>query len=268
MTIEPRYSSRRIMITGGASGFGLAATEALLQRGANVAIGDIDKERLRQTEGKLNSQNLLTVELDVTSPESVQRAMAACHLRFGGLDGLVNSAGVIWINALSDISEEEWDKTIDVNLKGTFLCCQKAVPLLRKSQHGRIVNIGSDASKVGFPMIPHYCASKFGVVGLTKSLAGELAPHKITVNCVCPVGVMDTNMGKGVLQWKMETTGLPSEEILARAATNIPLKRNATTADIVNAILFFLADSSDFLTGVALDVDGGSTSTVPIPGTT
>ena len=115
-------------------------------------------------------------------------------------------------------------------------------------------------------MIVPYCASKFGLVGLTKALAAELAPHQVTVNCVCPVGVPGTGMGQEVLKWKVGATGKPSEEILAAAAASIPLGRNATVADVVNAVVFFLADRSGYLTGVALDVDGGSLSAVPLPG--
>lgn len=115
-------------------------------------------------------------------------------------------------------------------------------------------------------MIVPYCASKFGLVGLTKALAGELAPYHVTVNCVCPVGVSGTRMGREVMSWKTRATGKPTEEILVATAKAIPLKRNATVADVVNAVTFFLADASAFLTGLALDVDGGSLSTVPLPG--
>jgi NAD(P)-dependent dehydrogenase (short-subunit alcohol dehydrogenase family) len=115
-------------------------------------------------------------------------------------------------------------------------------------------------------MIVPYCASKFGLVGLTKALAGELASYRVTVNCVCPVGVSGTHMGQEVMSWKTRTTGKPAEEILSATAKAIPLQRNATAADVVNAVMFFLADASAFLTGLALDVDGGSLSAVPLPG--
>ena len=258
--------ARRALITGGASGFGLAIAEALLGRGAVVAIGDIDRDRLQAAERDLNSGNLLAIELDVTSPQSAAAAVAACKARFGGLDTLVNSAGVIAFNPLTEISEAEWDRVIDVDLKGTFLCCQAAAELLCASGRGRIVNIGSDAAKVGFPMLAHYCAAKFGVVGLTKVLAGELAPSQVTVNCVCPVGVSGTGMGQKVLDWKLEATGMQPQEILAATAADIPLQRNPTVQDVVNAVLFFISDEAAFLTGSTLDVDGGMLSTIPVPG--
>jgi NAD(P)-dependent dehydrogenase (short-subunit alcohol dehydrogenase family) len=237
-----------------------------LAQGARVVIGDIHAGRLKEAAQRLNSPSVLPLELDVTSPASVRAAVDACKTTFGGLDTLVNSAGVIYITPLAKITEEEWDRVIDVDLKGVFLCSQAAAPLLCESGRGRIVNIGSDASKVGFPMLPHYCAAKFGVVGLTKSLAGELAPYQVTVNCVCPVGVSTTNMGQEVLSWKIRATGLKPEEILAATAADIPLKRNPTVADIVNTVMFFISDQSAFLTGVAMDVDGGMLSTIPVPG--
>ena len=267
MTQSNQNAPRRALITGGASGFGLAIARALLRQGARVAIGDIHPGRLQEATQSLGSPDVLPLELDVTSPASVRAAIDACKTTLGGLDTLVNCAGVIHLAPLAEISEEDWDRVIDVDLKGTFLCSQAAAPSLCESGRGRIVNIGSDASKIGIPMIPHYCAAKAGVVGLTKSLAGELAPYQVTVNCVCPVGVSGTNMGQEVLKWKVGATGKTPQEILAATAVKIPLKRNPTVDDIVNAVMFFLSDESGFLTGNAIDVDGGMLSTIPVPGT-
>lgn len=265
---QTSYPPRRALITGGANGFGLATAQALLAQGAHVAIGDIDKNQLNVAMQNLNSDRVLPLELNVTSPVSVREGVEACQKAFGGLDTLVNSAGVIHFAPLDEVSEQDWDRVIDVDLKGVFLCSQAAAPLLRTSgRRGRIVNIGSDASKLGWPLIASYVAAKFGVVGLTKSLAGELAPYGVTVNCVCPVGVSTTGMGQHVLRWKIDVTGKTPEQILAATASEIPLKRNPSEADIINAIMFFIADSSDFLTGVALDVDGGMLSTAPVSGT-
>lgn len=260
---------RRVLITGGASGFGSAIAETLLAQGAQVAIGDIDSDQLRETARNLSEGgDLLSLELDVTSPVSAKAAVAACQETFGGLDTLINSAGVIHFAPLAEIREADWDRVVDVDLKGPFLCSQAAAPLLCESgRRGRIINIGSDAAKIGCPMILSYCAAKFGVVGLTKALAAELAPYEVTVNCVCPVGVSTTGMGRTVLDWKIGTTGQKSDEILTETAAGIPLKRNATVADVVNAVIFFLSNESAFLTGVALDVDGGLLSAMPVPGT-
>jgi NAD(P)-dependent dehydrogenase (short-subunit alcohol dehydrogenase family) len=258
---------RRALITGGASGFGLGTARALLARGAQVALGDIDTARLHQAAQSLDSDDVLPIELDVTAKTSVTAAVAACEKTFGGLDTLVNSAGVIHFARLEEVSEADWDRVIDIDLKGVFLCCQAASPLLRASgRQGRIVNIGSDASKIGWPLIASYCAAKFAVVGLTKSLAGEFAADQVTVNCVCPVGVSTTGMGQYVLKWKEKASGEKPADVLAATAAGIPLKRNPTEDDIINAILYFLSAEAAFLTGVALDVDGGMLSTAAIPG--
>lgn len=266
MVLSDQNHPRCSFVTGGASGFGLNIAKALLEKGAQVAIGDINSGRLEEATRVLNNEHVLPVKLDVTVPSSVRDAIDICKKKFGGLDTLVNSAGVIHITPLNAITEEEWDHVIDVDLKGPFLTSQAAAPLLCDSGRGRIVNIGSDASRIGIPNIPHYCAAKAGVVGLTKSLAGELAPYKVTVNCVCPVGVSGTNMGQEVLRWKVDETGKTDQEVLDSTAADIPLKRNATTADIVNAVMFFIAEESNFLTGNAIDVDGGMLNTVPITG--
>ena len=262
----PTHAPRRALVTGGASGFGLAIAQALLAHGSQVAIGDLSAKSLGEAERALHGCNTLFLELDVTSAASVGEAVRSCQQRFGGLDTLLNSAGVIRFAPLAEISEAEWDLVIDVNLKGAFLCSQAASPLLRTSGRGRIISIGSDASKIGCPMIVPYCASKAGLVGLTKALAAELAPNDVTVNCVCPVGVSGTRMGQEVLSWKTRASGKRPEEILAATAKAIPLKRNATVPDVVNVVMFLLADSSAFLTGLALDVDGGALSAVPLPG--
>ncbi len=265
--LENRSNPRRVMVTGGANGFGLETARALLARNHRVAIGDVDSGQLKRAARDLNHPKLLPIELDVTSKQSAQDAVEACRVHFGGLDTLVNSAGVIHMTALDEITEKEWDHVIDVDLKGTFLCSQAAAPLLRRSGRGRIVNIGSDAARIGCPQIVPYCAAKFGVVGLTKSLAAELAADGVTVNCVSPVGVSTTGMGQFVLQRKIELSGQAPEDILAATAAEIPLQRNPTTADIVHAILFFLSEESAFLTGVVLDVDGGMLSILPVRGT-
>jgi NAD(P)-dependent dehydrogenase (short-subunit alcohol dehydrogenase family) len=260
--------ARRVLITGGANGFGLATARILISQGSQVAIGDVDEKQLEIATKEINDTNLLPLRLDVTSPESIQASVDTCHQEFGGLDTLINSAGVIDISPLSEVTEQRWDFVLDVDLKGVFFMSQAAAPLISESGRGRIVNIGSDASKVGFAQIHAYCAAKHAVAGVTKSLAGELAPYRVTVNCVCPVGSPTTGMGEWVMSWKKDATGLTRKEIEAATASDIPLKRNATEADVANAIMFFLSDSSDFLTGLILDVDGGMLSTIPIPGAT
>src|ERR1700736_3047256 len=138
---------RRALVTGGASGFGLAIAQALLAKAAHVAVGDVDSLRLQEAQQTLRGSNVLFLDLDVTSSASIRKAISGCQEHVGGLDTLVNSAGVIRCDPLIEITEEEWDLGLDVNLKGAFLCSQAASPLLCASGRGRIVNIGSAAAQ-------------------------------------------------------------------------------------------------------------------------
>lgn len=265
MSDEDGRVPRRALITGGASGFGYGAARHMARQGARVAIGDLDRGRLEEARARLG-EDMLALEMDVTSPASVRAGVDSCRRAFGGLDTLVNSAGVIRISPLAGVTEEDWDLVLDVDLKGTFLACQAAAPLLIESGRGRIVNIGSDASRVGFPNVAAYCAAKHGVIGLTRSLAGELAPHGVTVNCVCPVGTPETKMGQEVLQYKVGSSGRSPDEVMAATASNVPVGRNCSVEDVVNAIMFFISDESGFVTASALDVDGGMVGSQPVRG--
>jgi NAD(P)-dependent dehydrogenase (short-subunit alcohol dehydrogenase family) len=260
------FGGVRVMITGGASGFGLACAKALLEQGARVAICDINQAELRRAESMLNSRNALPIELDVSSAVSVRTAVSKCDSEFDGLDSLVNSAGIIYVSPLAEVSEADWDHVLAVNLKGAFLCSQAAAPLLCKSTRGRIVNVASDAAKIGFPLICHYTAAKAGLAGLGRGLAAELATYGVTVNTVCPAGAPDTGMGQQLMKWKTEKTGLNEQQVRSAAAQGNPLGRNCEVADVVNAVLFFLSSSSGFLTGQSLDVDGGLVNVHGLPG--
>jgi NAD(P)-dependent dehydrogenase (short-subunit alcohol dehydrogenase family) len=260
------FEGVKVLITGGASGFGFACAKALTEQGAQVAICDIDANQLRRAEESLRPRCVLAIEMDVSSASSVRRAAEDCAAKFDGLDGLVNSAGIIHVTPLDEVSEVEWDRVLAVNLKGAFLAAQATVPLLRKGKRGRIVNIASDAAKIGFPMICHYTAAKAGLAGLGRGLAAELAPWRITVNTICPVGAPDTGMGQQLLRWKSDKSGLAESEVRAAAAAGNPLGRNCETSDVVNAVLFFLSSKSGFLTGQSLDVDGGLVHVHGLPG--
>jgi NAD(P)-dependent dehydrogenase (short-subunit alcohol dehydrogenase family) len=257
---------RRALVTGGASGLGYGVAAALLEAGARVAIGDVDKTRLKKAASSLDNPRAIFLHLDVTSQESVEAAVGKCRNEFGALDTLINCAGVFSLHSLDEISEGEWDRVLAINLKGVFLCCRTAAPLLRESGCGRIVNLSSDAGKKGYPLISAYCASKFAVVGFSKAIAGELAPYGVTVNCVCPIGVTATAMGEHVLQTLVARTGKDAANILAARERSVPVGRMARVEDVANAVMFFISDASGFITGEALNVDGGVLGTGLVPG--
>lgn len=252
--IEP---GRRALVTGGASGIGRATAERLIEVGARVAVGDLPAQ-LDRLDAEAR-QRLVPIALDVTDERSVRDAVAAAVDRLGGLDTLVNSAGVFQFRALEAISSDEWDRILGVNLRGTFLLMREAMPHLKASGRGRVVNISSDAGKTGFPLLAAYCASKFGVVGLTQAVAAEVAPDGVRVNAVCPGTIADTGMGATVIEQKVELGyGANREEVLARGADSFPLRRVGTPLDVADAILFLISESSGWITGESINIDGGS----------
>ena len=256
---------RKALITGGASGFGFRIAERLAEDGASVALLDVDAERLGEAVAKIGP-TALALPADVRSPASVADAVTQAEAAFGGLDTVVLSAGVIETKPLAEVTEADWDRTLDINLKGAFVVAQAAAPALRASGRGRIVAISSDAGRRGFAMTHAYCASKFGLIGLIESLAAELAPDAVTANCVCPVGCPTTAMGEQLLAGKVAASGATAQEIMSRTARGNPLGRNATEDDVADAVLFFVSDAASFLTGCALDVDGGAHLGGGIPG--
>jgi len=249
---------RTALITGGASGFGFAVAERLLASGARVAIADVREAEVQAAADRLDGA--VPIVMDVTDRAAVIAGVARAAEAMGGLDTLVNSAGVFEFRPFEEVSEREWDWIIDVNLKGVFLSCQAAMPFLRDSGRGRIVNVSSDAGKKGYALISTYVASKFGVVGLTQSLAAEYGPHGVTVNAVCPATVSETGMGQKVLEQKVRLFGKPAERVLADGAASFPLQRLGTVADVADAILFLISESAGWISGESINIDGGNLS--------
>jgi NAD(P)-dependent dehydrogenase (short-subunit alcohol dehydrogenase family) len=256
--------NRKALVTGGASGFGREIARTLSAAGAAVTVVDLDGERAEQTAAELDS-GAIGIGADVRSAADVRAAVERAVEAFGGLDTLVISAGVFHMGELDGVTEEVWDRTLDVNLKGAFLVTQAAMPHLRESGRGRVVMISSDAGKRGFAALAPYTASKFGLNGLMESVAAEVAADNVTVNTLCPVGCPTTGMGQEVLAEKIERTGDTAEAIMARAAATNPLGRNVLETDVADAVLFLVSEHASFLTGVALDVDGGA-SLGAVPG--
>lgn len=251
-------SDRRALVTGGASGFGREIARRLAAAGARVAIVDIDEERARAAAAELSGAGHVGIRADVRSVAEMAAAADSAVTALGGIDTVVISAGVFSMGPIEQVTEEEWDRTIDVNLKGAFTSFKATAAPLRESGRGRVVTIASDAGKRGFPTQSAYVASKFGLVGLTESMAAELAPAGVTVNGVCPVYCPTTSMGAEVVKAKVERDSKSADAVIAAAATTNPLGRNATEVDVADAVMFLLSEQASFLTGVLLDVDGGA----------
>ena len=241
------------LVTGagrGGRGIGRGIALALAQAGADVAItartNIADAEAVAQAVRVLG-RNALALQCDVSVATSVEALFASVKETFGRVDILVNNAGITRDTLLLRMSEDDWDLVLDANLKGTFLCTRAAAKVMLKQKSGRIINITSINGQVGSPGQANYSASKAGVIGLTKSVARELASRGITVNAVAP-GFIDTQM-----------TDFVSGEVRGKILEKIPLGRFGTAEDVGAAVAFLASDAASYMTGQVLTVDGGMT---------
>ena len=248
---------RVALVTGAGAGFGAGITERLVREGVKVTAVDIDTDRLDSLVERLGP-SVRAVTADVRSEEQIGDAVRTTVEAHGSLDTLVLAAGIVGGRGIETTTLADWDRVMDVNLRGAFISTKAAIPALRTSGRGRIVAISSDVGRRGFAGGQAYSASKFGLIGLIESTAAELARSGVNANTVCPIGVPTTEMGQAILSSQVAAGIGSAEEILAARASGVPLGRNATVEDVVSAMLFFIAEDSAFLTGLSLDVDGGT----------
>lgn len=244
--------TRVAVVTGGASGMGESICHELGRLGHKVAVLDINASAAQRVTEDLRAEGItaLAVPADVTNRPAVEDAFAKVRSELGPVGILVTSAGMVGFAPFTDITLEDWARIIDVNLTGTFHCCQVAVPDMVAANWGRIVMISSSSAQRGSPSMAHYAASKGAVIALTKSLAREYAPLGITVNNIPPSGI-ETPM-----QRQSQAEGnLPSNEQMAQ---NIPLGHLGTGDDIAAAVGFLCSDEAGFITGQVLGVNGGA----------
>ncbi len=247
MTLEGRVA----MVTGAGRGIGAAIGARLARLGASVAVCDLDETAARSSAAALPTK-AMAVHMDVSSSAEVAAAVARIGDELGPVDLLVNNAGFDVVEPFMDSAEETWDRLWQVNLKGQIICCQAVLAAhMIPNRRGRIVNIGSDAGRVGSSGEAVYSATKGGVIAFTKTLAREMARHQITVNCVCP-GPTDTPLLAQLGQDK--TAGLRGA--LTKA---IPLRREAQPDDIAGVVAFLCSDDAAYMTGQIVSVSGGLT---------
>jgi NAD(P)-dependent dehydrogenase (short-subunit alcohol dehydrogenase family) len=246
-------TGRVAVITGGAVGLGRQMAEGLAEMGANIVICARKQERCEKAAEELRALGVTTLALgcDVTSPESIQLVVDAAVARFGGIDILINNAGISWGAPAEEMSLEDWNKVIATNLTGTFLCSQAVGKVMLGQKRGKIINIASIAGMAGSPEALDaigYSASKGGVITLTRELARKWAAHGIHVNAIAP-GWFPTRMSGALIERNRETF-----------LKSIPLGRFGNDQDLKGAAVFLASSASDFVTGQVLVVDGGQTA--------
>ena len=241
-----------VMVTGSRRGMGRAHALAFAKAGAKVAVCDISLKECVEVakEAEKNGGEAIALKCDVTSKKEGDNVVKAAVDKWGRLDILVNNAGIAQFFPFLEITEEDWDRTINVNLKGYYLCAQAAAKQMAKQKSGAIVNIASVAMGqvgIGFPSIAHYCASKGGIVAMTEALAVELAPYNIRVNAVAP-GMIETPMIDPI---KQDKTSM--ERLMAR----VPMGRVGQPEEVSNLVLFLSSGAASYITGSTVVIDGG-----------
>lgn len=244
-----KLENKIAIVTGAGSGIGRAIAVKLAAEGATVVVSDINEVAAKETAASLgnNSLGLLT---DVTSRESVDGMVRTVVEEFGRIDVLVNNAGWDKVEPFLDSQVPDWDRVIAINLYGTLHCSQAVLAVMAGQGHGAVINIGSDAGRVGSSGEAVYSAAKGGIIAFTKTVAREMARSKVNVNCICP-GPADTPLFAGISE------GNPKlREALEKA---IPMRRLAQPEDLANAVAFFASDETSYITGQTLSVSGGLT---------
>lgn len=232
------------VVTGAATGIGAAIAARLAEAGARVLIADVDEERLAASAAAIGAES---APVDVRSRESVLGLARAAADQLGPVDILVCNAGVCASAPLLDLTQAEWDRTLEINTRGMFLCAQAFAPQMMERGSGCLITISSVSGRQGDPTLAHYCASKFAVIGFTQSFAREFGPHGIRANAICP-GCVDTEMGRRLAaEWGMTIAELAERDQV--------IKRPIQPEEIGNAAVFLA--SSQIITGQALNVDGG-----------
>ena len=251
---EVDFAGKKVLITAGADGLGLEMAQVFHRAGAAVLVCDVNRERLAALPAEL--PGVRAVHADVSDEASVAALFEAVRQQLGGLDILVNNAGVAGPTGFVEtLSKADWDRTLAVNITGQFLCARQAIPLLKQSRAGVMINLSSAAGHLGFAGRSVYSASKWAVIGFTKSLAIELGGHGIRVNAILP-GAVEGPRIRAVIEAKAKTLDKPVDEIAALYENQAALGRMVTARDIANMVLFNASEAARSVTGQAIVVDG------------
>jgi len=247
------------VVTGGAKGIGRAIVEALVDCGAKVVVADINYDFAVELSREIGEENTMPVKANVIIKKDVEIMIKNTINRFGKLDILVNNAGISTMDYAINIKEKDWDRVMNINAKGTFLCSQVAAKaMVQKKIKGKIINIASQAGKNGYRCMANYCASKHAVIGFTKAIALELAKDNINVNAVCP-GIIETDMKQKERLLGGELRKMTAQDIENEDNSQVPLGRTGQPQDVANLVIFLASSYSDYMTGQAINITGGMT---------
>ena len=254
-----RFAKQVVVVTGAGYGIGRGIAEAFGCEGAHVVLAGRSREKLAAVADALAAgpATALAVPTDLRDEKEVERLFSTTHEKFGRLDVLVNNAGIAGPTALArDVSTAGWEETLRVNLTGAFLCARRASAIMIEARRGAIVNIASVAGRMGYPMRTPYAASKWGMIGLSHSLAAELGPHGIRVNAVLP-GSTEGERIERVIAARAKAEDRTPDEVRRWFTKDVPLQRMVTADEVARAVLFLASDDASGVTGQAFSVCGG-----------
>ncbi len=252
---------RVALVTGGAQGLGQAICERLAGEGAHVVVADMNEEAAQATAARIAAQTdrrSLAVKVNVTDEAQVQAAIDQVVQAFGRLDIVVSNAGILVAEEVTDFPAEKWRAVIEVNLVGYFLIAKHAARVMREQRRGVIIQINSKSGKRGSFKNSAYAASKFGGIGLTQSIAMELAEYGVRVNAICPGNLLDSPLWVNSLyEQYAKRWNMTKEEVRQKYIDQVPMKRGTTYEDVCNVLVFLASDQSSYMTGQAINVTGG-----------
>ena len=258
--MEP-LQDRVAIVTGAAQGLGEAIAHRLAEEGANLVVADINLEGAKKVAATIEAESdrrAIAVRADVTDEAQVEEMVQRTVEEFGRLDIMVANAGILISGEVADFPADQWRKVIEVNLIGYFLCAKQAARVMKEQKSGVIIQINSKSGKKGSYRNSAYAASKFGGIGLTQSLALELAPYNVRVNAVCPGNLLDSPLWVDSLYDQYaKRWGISKEEVRQRYIAQVPLGRGCTYDDVTNVVVFLASDQASYMTGQAVNVTGG-----------
>lgn len=261
INMDKLLQDRVALVTGGAQGLGQAICQRLAAEGCHIAVADINEEKAIQTAAAIQNRRAIGIKVDVTKEDQVAAMVDRTVQEFGRLDILIANAGILIAEEVTEFPAEKWLAVINVNLYGYFLCAKHAARVMKPQKKGVIIEINSKSGKKGSFKNSAYAASKFGGIGLTQSIALDLADDNIRVNAICPGNLLDSplwNEGPNSLfKQYARKWGITEEEVRQKYIDQVPMKRGCSYEDVCNVVTFLASDQSSYMTGQAINVTGG-----------